>query len=182
MAKNRFICKLLALSLAMLTASSSAFALSTEKIWEEVTVENYNAINGINSTFQGLTFGDYINLERIRESCGFRNFVSTNCINNREQMDSALFVSLLGCIYRFDIVGSSRRRLESLKESLFKHMISLRTPEEVRNDKFIASKFDDCFKSPIKDLLKHFRPQSPSHSKMHRKARYETSEELYITP
>lgn len=171
MAKSRFICKLLGLSLAMLTASSSVFALSAEEILSEVRREYGAAIRKIDQETRGITFSDYINLSSIRASHGFKSFVRARC-ETPELVDSALFLNLLERISGFDSETRNRRQFEALKQSLFERMVSLREREEFRNDKFIVSDFDEYFSSSIKTIFEQFRPQSSSRSKTQREVRY----------
>jgi hypothetical protein len=184
--KNGFICRLSGLFVITGTILTSAlisqnvFALPAEEILDCLKTEHRGTILRINRELRKDTFEDYISLARIRADMKFQGFVSEHC-GTPEMVDSALFLSLLNCIYDFD-TGSRNRQVDSLKENLLQHVVSMRSPEEFRNDKYLATAFDLHFGSHVKTLFKQFHPMSRPHSKSHKKTHFEISMELSLTP
>lgn len=171
MGKNRFICKLLSLFAVtgtFLIATSvyqNASAISADDIVSRLQAERGTIAKEMSQKRQDRILEDYQYLSRLRKNADFQQFLSTNCTNESE-IDSASFLSLIDHVNNF-YEGSNNKKINAFKESLLKRMISLRSTEEFRSDKYIALKFDQYFKTHTKKLLREIRPCSPSDEKTH---------------
>ncbi len=156
--KNRFIYRLL--SLCVLTAatlisasiSKNIFACPVKELVSRLEASRGIIIRAVDRKRQDTIFENYQCLNAFMEDQYFKLFVRTYCTTPYE-FDSALFLKLISHVNSF-YMASNNKQIDSFKESLLKRMISLRSVEEFRNDKYLAERFDDYFCTNVKNLLR----------------------------